>query len=180
MSAGRPFPHLAFLLPLLALLACGDGTSLPSTATSPILQAPQGVQINGNVVGDVTGHSILVFALPEGITGKNEPLSVGVVDQSGEFLLSGLPAEPVVLVFLDDSASDGAIDEDDPVAVLGDETLIHADDSLKDLHDGDRVSLGDIELDFEAKRASAANVEVQQAEVGAGETAAQPTPTPAP
>lgn len=179
MKPGRPILRFALLLPLSVLVSCGEGTSAPSSGVSPVLQAPQGVQINGNVVGDLAEHSILVFALPEGSSGK-KPLSVGVVDQSGEFLLSGLPAEPVVLVFLDDSASDGAIDKDDPVAVLADKTFLHADESLKDLHDGDRVFLGDIELDFDAKRASTGNVEVQRSDAEAGETAPQPTPTPAP
>lgn len=155
-------------LPFAFLAGCGDGSSPPSGATSAQHEAAAGVEVTGNVGRNAAAGSILVFAM----SGSEEPVSVGLIGDDGGFTLSALPVGPLELVFLDDKASDGVIDQGDPVAKL-------ADPSFRLLQEGDRVQVTDVQLDFRAGRAVAARVEVVHA--GGGEeapVAATPTPIP--
>jgi hypothetical protein len=143
----------AFLLAPLALAACGDGGG-SSGSGSPSARREAtvtGVEVTGNVAsGAPQGGSTLVFART---SAKGEAVSVGLLGPDGEFTLSALPAGSLELVFLNDTASDGVIDKGDPIAVL-------ANPSLRDLQEGDRVRAQDVQLDFGARRATAASIDV--------------------
>jgi hypothetical protein len=145
----------SFLVSLGFLSGCGDesGTLVGSPASESQVA---GIELGGNVVNPPESQSILVFAFARsGEAASDEPVNVGLLDEQGQFTLSGLPSGRIGLTFLADSANDGVIDSGDPVAHLAD-----PDQQLEDLRSGDRVQLTDVQLDFRHNRAVAGAIEV--------------------
>lgn len=165
---------LALSLALGSIPGCGDETGISSSGSSGSdtlasleSQTGPGVEITGNVIN---GESLLVFAfLRSGDNASDEPVSVGIIDDEGQFTLSGLPAGRIGITFLADGTNDGVIDPGDPIASLAD-----PDQQLQDLHEGDHVHLADVQLDLVHKRAVADVIEVN----GASDSAPESTPTP--
>lgn len=174
----QPIRHLAPLLAISLLAACGEGASTSSESSFASLSTPAGAEISGDVAQDGSRPALLVFALvtagpaSDSAEEPQQP-SVALVGDEGEFVLSGVAPGSASLVFLDDSASDGVIDDGDPVAVLRDE-------NLRDLHAGDRVHLVNVHLDFHTQQAAAEQVEVTAADPSAPTRGPEPTPTPTP
>jgi hypothetical protein len=174
----QPIRYGVPLLALAALVACGEGASTLNESNLSSLAAPSGVEISGTVSTEGSRPALLAFALVEPPAGTDpqqpqQPPSVGVVGDQGEFVLSGVAPGTASVIFLDDAASDGVIDEGDPTAVL-------TNDALRNLQDGDRVNLLGVHLDFNTQQATVDQVEVSQAGPGAPPTGPAPTPTPAP
>jgi hypothetical protein len=161
---------------MLLVLACGDGASTVDESSLPSLGSSSGIELTGTVAQGESRPSLLVYALvqsaePGDATGPRSPV-VGIVNLQGEFILSRVPPGNVSIVFLDDTASDGVIDEGDPTAML-------ADEALHGLRHGDRVNLVNVRLDFAAQHARAEHIEVSPADPSAAVTEPAPTPTPA-
>jgi hypothetical protein len=162
---------LSFVLSMGLLSGCGDESGTTNSGFTASESQTAGVEVAGNVASGAESQSILVFAfLRSGEEGGDEPVSVGIVDEEGQFMLSGLPSGKIAITFLADGANDGVIDRGDPIANLPD-----PDHQLDDLQSGDRVHVTDIHLDFRTKRAVADAIEVTHA--GDSE-APQSTPTP--
>jgi len=161
MSGSRWVPLLAAVA-MFCAAGCGESQPPSAEPGSAPIAAGAGAEIEGNLAPDsVDGEaSVLVFAYPgsEADPTAGEPLSVGVVDPDGSFVLSGLDAQSLTLVFLSDTASDGVIDAKDPVAVLTD-----PDHQMGGLQAGDRVVLGDVRLEFDHRRAVAEKIELVRA-----------------
>jgi hypothetical protein len=172
------FPRYgAPVLALAALLGCGEGASTISETNLPSL-APRGVEITGNLTPEGIRSTLLVFALVDtgpgtDTTAQEQPPSVGVVSEQGEFVLSGVAPGTVSVIFLDDRASDGVIDDGDPIAVLTHE-------ALRSLQDGSRASLVNVRLNFRSQKATAERVDVAAADPSAPTAAPAPTATPTP
>lgn len=166
----QPYLTCASLLLILAVSSgCGDESGTPADFTASELHT-DGVELTGNLANAPDAQSVLVFAfLRSGEEASDEPISVGIVDEQGGFVLSGLPSGKIGLTFLADGANDGVIDPGDPIAHLAD-----PDQQLQDLQSGDGVHLTDVQLDFRHKRAVADLIEV----AGTGDSAAESTPTP--
>jgi len=163
---------LSLLLSLMVLSGCGDESGTTEGFIPSESQAA-GIELTGNISAGGESQSILVFALAQSDDDTSDEqisLSVGVVDEQGEFTLSGLPSGKIRITFLSDSTNDGAIDRGDPVAHLDD-----GDQQLDDLQSGDRVHIADIHLDFRRKRAVTDSIEVFRAD---DSVAAGSTPTP--
>jgi hypothetical protein len=163
------------LLALAALLGCGEGASTLNESNLAAL-APRGIEIAGTLSQEGGRPALLVFALVEAgaeAADQDQPPSVGVVNEQGEFVLSGVAPGTVSVVFLDDGASDGVIDDGDPIAVLSHE-------GLRNLQDGTRVNLSNVRLDFGAQQATAERVDVSPADPSAPTRGPAPTPTPTP
>jgi hypothetical protein len=162
-------PRAALALLALALAACGT-PSAPGGGTAAIV-APDLVVISGHVSAPGTKGPLLVFAVagnaPE--VADRETLGVAAIDAQGDFALTIAPAEAVAFAFLADGANDGAIDGGDPVALL-------TGPSFTALGGGEVVTLSDVALDFTARKASAAAVDVQRP----GAATAEFTPTAVP
>lgn len=159
------------------LLGCGDGATTfeaanPQSESLPTSAAPAEVEVLGTLAGDSKAAPLVfVFAdLPETADlADSEPVTVGAVGANGHFSLSVPPAAKLTLVFLADTAHDGAIDTGDPTAIL-----VDPERSLESLQGGDRVLVSDIEPDFAGGKAVAAGFTVERS------AAAEPAPTPTP
>jgi hypothetical protein len=167
----------ASLLALAALLGCGEGASTVSETNLPAL-APRGVEITGSVAPEWIRPTLLVFALVDTGPGtdtsaQEQPPSVAVVNEQGEFVLSGVAPGTISVIILDDRASDGVIDDGDPIAVLTHE-------GLRSLQEGTRANLVNVHLDFRSQQATAERVDVTAADPGAPPAAPAPTATPTP
>lgn len=162
-----------FLIPVIFLgLVVGCGDESGTVSNLPVAEFQTGeIDLSGNIANAPETQSILVFAfLRSGENASDEPVSVGIVDEQGQFVVSGLPPGQIGVTFLADGANDGVIDRGDPIANLAD-----PDQQLNGLHSGDRVNLADVQLDFAKKRAVADAIEV----VHSGDSpVAQSTPTP--
>jgi hypothetical protein len=149
---------------------CGDEAGTAGGFNVAESQAA-GVELSGNIANAPDSQSILVFAfLRSGENAGDEPVSVGIVDEQGGFILSGLPSGRIGLTFLADGANDGVIDSGDPIAHLAD-----PDRHLDDLQGGDQAHLTDLQLDFRNNRAVAGAIAVTHA---GGSAAPESTPTP--
>jgi hypothetical protein len=167
----------ASLLALAALLGCGEGASTISETNLPS-SAPSGIEITGTVAAEAVRPTLLVFALVDtgpgtDTTAEEQPPSVGVVNEQGEFVLTGVAPGTISVIFLDDRASDGVIDDGDPIAVLTHE-------ALRSLQDGTRVTLVNVHLDFRSQKATAERVDAAAADPSAPTAAPAPTATPTP
>jgi len=152
---------------LLLAAACGGGSR---STESGFAADVSGVEVTGHAQQRGTRGSVLVFAYADPGAANDpstqEPVSVGTVSPDGSFELRVPPSAALVLVFLADGASDGVVDQGDPIAVLTAPELV-------DLQPGDRVQIGDAAIDFTSHRV-AARVEVTRS----GEPARTPTPVP--
>jgi hypothetical protein len=167
----------ASLLALAALLGCGEGASTVSETNLPAF-APRGIEVTGSLAPEGIRSTLLVFALVDtgpgtDTTAQEQPPSVGVVNEQGEFVLSGVAPGTISVIFLDDRASDGVIDDGDPIAVLTHE-------GLRSLQDGNRVNLVNVRLDFRSQQAIAERVDVIASDPSAPTAAPAPTATPTP
>jgi hypothetical protein len=161
---------LILLLPLAAFSGCGDESVTTDGFTASGSQTA-GVELTGNVASGTESQSVLVFAfLRSGEAAGDEPVSVGIVNEDGEFALSGLPSGKLGVTFLADGANDGVIDRGDPIAILAD-----PEQQLDDLQSGEGVHFTDIQLDFGSKQAVADAIEVTHT---GHSTAPKSTPTP--
>lgn len=167
---GLVFP--SFLALFAVLSGCGDEPGTTGAFVPSESQAAS-IELTGNISAGGESQSILVFAFArsgDDTSDEQVSLSVGIVDEQGEFTLSLPPAGKIGMTFLSDSTNDGAIDRGDPIAHLDD-----GDQQLDDLQSGDRVHIADIHLDFRRKRAVADSIEVARA---GDAVAPESTPTP--
>ncbi len=151
------------LLTLVAgMAACGQGTLVFGGGDG---DREDTVEVRGNIRDfspQVAGADIVVFVF----TGLQDPGTYQVfakqrataVDTAGEpleFSVSRIRAGDLTVVFLRDSASDpdGTIDAGDPVATLSD-----PDGRLRDVRNGERIEVTDIDIDFNAGRADAERI----------------------
>jgi hypothetical protein len=154
------------LAPLLAvaLAGCGPESDLDSSPQgAPAAAARAGVQISGTVANEAERYGeMLVFAYLDLASNEPHPQAqaeaIDGVGEEGEFLLSTPPAQRLTIVFLDDKENDGAIDANDPIAVLAD-----PEGQLQGLEEGAEVVLSRVTIDFFRKRAGAASIEVHNA-----------------
>jgi hypothetical protein len=154
-------------LGLCLVAACGGPTP---RSESGLAASAAAVAVNGVVARTGTRGSILLFAYtdlgPKDDPVGHEPTTVSTLAPDGSFDLSIAPSQSLTLVFLADGSNDGVVDEGDPIAVL-------SAPELADLQAGDRVHVGDADLDFQNRRVTAA-VEVARI----GEPAVTPTAVP--
>ena len=159
------------LLGLFLLAACGHPAG--PAGGSAALGAPDLVTVSGHVAAPGTKGSLLLFALageaPE--AADREVLGIATVDAGGDFAFTFPPAGAVSFAFLADGANDGVIDGGDPVALL-------TSPSFTGLGGGELVTLSDVALDFTARKATAAAIDVQRP--GAPAPGFTPTAVPAP
>lgn len=159
----------ALSLACLALLgACGHPAAPSGSGT---VGSADVVAVSGHVAQPGTKGSVLVFAVagdaPD--VADRETLGVAALDADGDFAFTIPPADGVAFAFLADGSSDGVIDGGDPVALL-------AGASFASLGGGDVVTLADVALDFTARQATAAGIDVQRS----GAPAPEFTPTAVP
>jgi hypothetical protein len=137
----------------LLFTGCGDSSSpnfeVPAATTSAE------VEMEGNVVPDDIPADAVILAyafadLPSGgDLSQQAPVSLDIVRQNGSFVLSVPPGGTITVIFLADNERDGVIDPRDTTAVLSD-----PGQQLRDLQEGDRVELVDVDLDFPHRQAA--------------------------
>ncbi len=163
----------------LLFAACGDSSSSSNfevpAATTTSGATSAGVEIDGNVVPDDVPPDVAILAyafadLPaDGDLSQQVPVSVDIVRQNGAFVLSVPSGGTITVVFLADNEHDGVIDARDTMAVLSD-----PGQQLRDLQEGDRVELTDVDLNFPHRQA-AATINVTRTD----QPSATPTTAPA-
>jgi len=161
-------------MPLLfALLAAcgGSGGSHSATTGGAAAVGPEEVAVSGHVTTLGTKGALLVFAFAGGDADPvaAQPLSLASLDADGAFAFTIPPVDGLTLAFLADGANDGAIDGGDPLALL-------TSPAFNGLRGGDLVVLDELALNFGARKASAASIDVRRS----GEPASTRTPTPVP